>query len=93
MEDKKRTENHPAPNKPQVKLERRLAAILVADVVGFSALVGVNEERTIRSFKAHTAILEPLIAMHSGRIFKNSGDGFLAEFASVVDAVSCADAM
>lgn len=74
-------------------MERRLAAILVADAVGFSALVGVDEERTIRSFKAHTTILEPLIAMHSGRIVKNTGDGFLTEFASVVDAVSCADAM
>lgn len=66
---------------------------MVADAVGFSALVGIDEERTIRSFKAHTTTLEPLITMHSGRIVKNTGDGFLTEFASVVDAVSCAVAM
>ncbi|CUH45865.1 adenylate/guanylate cyclase domain-containing protein [Ruegeria atlantica] len=75
------------------KFERRLAAILVADVVGFSALVGRDEERAIRAFKSHMSVLELLIALHSGRIFKSTGDGFLVEFSSVVNAVSCADAM
>ena len=70
-----------------------MAAVLVADAVGFSALVGMDEERTIRSFKAHMSVLEPLIALHSGRIVKSTGDGFLVEFASVVDAVACAEAM
>jgi len=74
-------------------LERRLAAILAADVVGFSALVGRDEGRTLTAQKAHTAVLQPMIGLHAGRIFKFTGDGFLAEFGSVVDAVSCADAL
>ena len=74
-------------------MERRLAAILAADVVGFSALVGRDEGRTLTALKAHTAVLQPMIGLHAGRIFKFTGDGFLAEFGSVVDAVSCADAL
>ena len=75
------------------RIERKLAAILAADVSGYSALVGKDEEATIRSFNAHLSALSPIIGTHSGRLFKTMGDGFLVEFGSVVDAVSCAVAM
>jgi adenylate cyclase len=75
------------------RIERKLAAILAADVSGYSALVGKDEEATIRSFNAHLSALGPIIGAHSGRLFKTMGDGFLVEFGSVVDAVSCAVAM
>src|SRR5262252_3336627 len=70
---------------------RRLAAILAADVAGYSRLMGADEEGTHERFKAHLSeLVEPKIAEHRGRTVKNTGDGFLAEFASVVDAVRCA---
>jgi TolB-like protein/class 3 adenylate cyclase/Tfp pilus assembly protein PilF len=70
---------------------RRLAAILAADVAGYSRLMRADEEGTHERLKAHLAQLaDPKIKEHSGRIVKNTGDGFLAEFASVVDAVRCA---
>ena len=70
---------------------RRLAAILAADVVGYSRLMGTDEEGTHERLKAHLRVLvEPKIGEHRGRIVKNTGDGFLAEFSSVVDAVRCA---
>jgi adenylate cyclase len=70
---------------------RRLAAILATDVAGYSRLMGADEEGTHERLKAHLCELaEPKIAEHRGRIVKNTGDGFLAEFASVVDAVRCA---
>src|SRR6516165_6603263 len=70
---------------------RRLAAILAADVVGYSRLMGVDEEGTHERFKAHLVeLLDPKIREHHGRIVKTTGDGVLAEFASVVDAVRCA---
>src|SRR6516162_6222677 len=70
---------------------RRLAAILAADVVGYSGLMGMDEEGTHERLQAHLrALVNPKIAEHRGRIVKNTGDGFLAEFASVVDAVRCA---
>jgi adenylate cyclase len=70
---------------------RRLAAILAADVAGYSRLMGVDEEGTHERLKAHLReLVDPKIAEHRGRIVKNTGDGFLAEFASVVDAVRCA---
>jgi TolB-like protein/class 3 adenylate cyclase/Tfp pilus assembly protein PilF len=70
---------------------RRLAAILAADVAGYSRLMGADEEGTHERLKAHRReLLEPKIKDHRGRIVKNTGDGFLAEFASVVDAVRCA---
>src|SRR5690348_2909894 len=70
---------------------RRLAAILAADVAGYSRLMGADEEGTHERLKAHLReLIEPKIAEHRGRIVKNTGDGFLAEFASVVDAVRCA---
>jgi class 3 adenylate cyclase/TolB-like protein/Flp pilus assembly protein TadD len=72
-------------------MERRLAAILAADVVGYSRLMGADEERTLVRLKAHRdEIADPAIAKHKGRIVKLMGDGMLAEFASVVDAVRCA---
>ena len=70
---------------------RRLAAILAADVAGYSRLMGTDEEGTHETLKAHLAeLVDPKIVEHRGRIVKNTGDGFLAEFASVVDAVRCA---
>jgi class 3 adenylate cyclase len=70
---------------------RRLAAILAADVAGYSRLMGADEEGTHERLKAHLReLVEPKIAEHRGRTVKNTGDGFLAEFASVVDAVRCA---
>jgi adenylate cyclase len=70
---------------------RRLAAILAADVAGYSRLMGADEEGTHERLKAHlTDLVHPKIAEHRGRVVKNTGDGFLAEFASVVDAVRCA---
>jgi adenylate cyclase len=70
---------------------RRLTAILAADVAGYSRLMGQDEEGTHERLKAHLRdLIEPKIAEHRGRIVKNTGDGFLAEFASVIDAVRCA---
>jgi adenylate cyclase len=70
---------------------RRLAAILAADVAGYSRLMGADEEGTHGKLRAHLReLIEPKIAEHRGRVVKNTGDGFLAEFASVVDAVRCA---
>jgi adenylate cyclase len=70
---------------------RRLAAILAADVVGYSRLMGMDEEGTHERLKAHLRdLVEPKIEEHHGRIVKNTGDGMLAEFASVVDAMRCA---
>jgi class 3 adenylate cyclase/tetratricopeptide (TPR) repeat protein len=70
---------------------RRLAAILAADVVGYSRLMGADEEGTHERFKAHLVeLVNPTIREHRGRVVKTTGDGVLAEFASVVDAVRCA---
>jgi adenylate cyclase len=70
---------------------RRLAAILAADVVGYSRLMGADEEGTLERLKAlRRELLDPKIAEHRGRIVKTTGDGLLVEFASVVDAVRCA---
>src|SRR5277367_5360846 len=70
---------------------RRLTAILAADVAGYSRLMGVDEEGTHERLKAHLGeLVDPKIAEHRGRVVKNTGDGFLAEFPSVVDAVRCA---
>ena len=72
-------------------VERRLAAILAADVAGYSRLMGADEEGTHARLKAHRReLVDPKIAEHHGRIVKNTGDGLLAEFPSVVDAVRCA---
>jgi adenylate cyclase len=70
---------------------RRLTAILAADVAGYSRLMGADEEGTHERLKAHLGeLVNPKIREHHGRIVKNTGDGLLAEFASVVDAVRCA---
>ncbi len=70
---------------------RRLAAILAADVAGYSQLTGVDEEGTLERLKSlHRELLDPKIAEHHGRIVKTTGDGLLVEFGSVVDAVRCA---
>jgi class 3 adenylate cyclase len=70
---------------------RRLAAILAADVAGYSRLMGADEEGTHERVQAHLRqLVDPKIAEHRGRTVKNTGDGLLAEFASVVDAVRCA---
>src|SRR5215472_5413034 len=70
---------------------RRLTAILAADVAGYSRLMGFDEEGTHERLQAHLLeLVEPKIAEHRGRVVKNTGDGFLAEFSSVVDAVRCA---
>jgi adenylate cyclase len=70
---------------------RRLAAILAADVAGYSRLMGADEEGTHERLKVHFGeLVNPKIAEHHGRTVKNTGDGLLAEFPSVVDAVRCA---
>ena len=70
---------------------RRLAAILAADVAGYSRLMGADEEGTLERLKAlRRELLDPKIAEHKGRIVKTTGDGLLVEFSSVVDAVRCA---
>ena len=70
---------------------RKLAAILVADVVGYSRLAGADEERTLARLRAlRSDLIDPSIALHHGRIVKRTGDGLIIEFRSVVDAVRCA---
>jgi class 3 adenylate cyclase len=73
-------------------VERRLAAILAADVAGSCRLIGIDEEGTLAQLKAlRKTLFDPKVSDHRGRIVKNTGDGALVEFASVVDAVRCAD--
>ena len=73
------------------RVKRKLAAILAADVVGYSRLMGADEAGTLSALKRHReAIFDPAVAAHSGRIVKLIGDGVIAEFGSVVDAVNCA---
>ena len=75
----------------ETRVERRLAAILAADVVGYSRLMGIDEEGTLAALKAlRCELVDPKIAEHRGRIVKNTGDGALVEFASTVDAARCA---
>jgi adenylate cyclase len=71
-------------------LERKLAAILCADVYGYSRLMGENEEATVRTLSSHRKIIDGLIEQHHGRFVNSAGDSVLAEFASVVNAVQCA---
>ena len=73
------------------RVERRLAAILAADVVGYSRLMEANEERTLGALRQHRReLFDPTVAKHGGRIFKMMGDGCLVEFGSVVNAARCA---
>ena len=70
---------------------RKLAAILAADVVGYSRLAGADEERTLARLRAlRSDLIDPTVAVHHGRVVKRTGDGALVEFRSVVDAVRCA---
>ncbi|MGE3744030.1 MAG: adenylate/guanylate cyclase domain-containing protein [Geminicoccaceae bacterium] len=72
------------------RVQRRLAAILAADIAGYSRLMGIDEEGTLRQLKSHRReLVDPKIKEHRGRIVKTTGDGMLVEFASVVDAVRC----
>ena len=72
------------------RMERRLSAILAADIAGYSALMGADEARTVRDLKGHQAVVLPMIGEFAGRIIDTAGDGILAEFPSVVNAVKCA---
>jgi adenylate cyclase len=75
----------------EARVERRLAAILAADVVGYSRLMGADEAGTLAALKRHReAVFDPAVAAHNGRIVKLIGDGAIVEFGSVVDAVNCA---
>src|ERR671927_1322562 len=70
---------------------RKLAAILVADVVGYSRLTGADEDRILARLRAlRSDLIDPTIAVHRGRVAKRTGDGAIVEFRSVVDAVRCA---
>src|SRR3981189_1869125 len=78
----------------RVRPERRLAAILAADVVGYSRLIGADEEGTLgRLTSIRAKVIDPIIAEHRGRLVKTTGDGLLVEFGSVVDALRCASEM
>jgi adenylate cyclase len=74
-------------------MERRLAAIICADVAGYSRMMGADEEGTHATFKAHRTAIYPIILNHGGRLVKNTGDGFLLEFPSIVGAIEAAIAM
>src|ERR1700727_2823767 len=74
-------------------MERRLAALVCADVAGYSRMMGADEEGTHAAFKAHRSAIYPIILNHGGRLVKNTGDGFLLEFPSVVGAIESAIAI
>jgi class 3 adenylate cyclase len=74
-------------------VERRLSAILADDIAGYSAPMGADEARTVRDLKGHQAVVLPMVGEFGGRIIDTAGDGILAEFPSVVNAVKCAVAM
>src|SRR6202035_1333071 len=71
-------------------MERKLAAILCADVYGYSRLMGEDEEATLRTLTSHRKLIDSQIEQHHGRFVNSAGDSVLAEFASVVEAVNCA---
>src|SRR5215475_14225502 len=73
----------------KTKVPRRLAAILAADIAGYSALMGADEAETVRSLKEHQSVVFPMIKEHGGRIIDTAGDGILAEFGSVMNAAEC----
>ena len=75
------------------RVGRRLAAIVAADVAGYSRLMGLDEVGTARTLREHRAVTDALVAKHGGRLVKTTGDGVLLEFSSVVDAVECAVAV
>ena len=75
------------------RLSRRLAAILAVDIAGYSALMGADEAPTVQDLKGHQAVVLPMIGQFGGRIIDTAGDGILAEFNSVANAVECAVAI
>src|SRR5437588_2296825 len=75
------------------RLERRLSAILAADIAGYSALMGADDTRTVRDLKQHQAVVLPMLGEFGGRVIDTAGDGILAEFPSVVNAVKSAVAI
>ena len=76
---------------PKQRSKRRLAAVLAGDVVGYSRLMGIDEEGTLACLNTHRReFLDPKIVEHNGRVVKRTGDGVLIEFASAVDAMRCA---
>src|SRR6516165_1164440 len=77
----------------EARVGRKLAAIVAADVAGYSRLMGLDEVGTARTLREHLTATEALVAKHGGRLVKTTGDGVLLEFVSVVDAVECAVAM
>jgi class 3 adenylate cyclase len=77
----------------QGRIERRLAAILAADIAGYSRLMGDDEIGTAQALREHRRAFDPILARHGGRVVKTMGDGFLVEFGSVVAAVECAVAI
>ena len=80
-----------ASGKDGMSESRKLAAILAADVVGYSRLAGADEDRILARLRAlRSDLIDPTIAVHHGRVVKRTGDGALVEFRSVVDAVRCA---
>jgi len=83
----------PTDRTDSTRVQRKLAAILAADIAGYSALMGSDEKRTVRDLKAHQAVVLPMVDEFHGRIIDTAGDGILAEFASVVNAVECAIAI
>ncbi len=71
-------------------MERKLAAILAADVAGYSRLMGVDEEGTLNALRSHREVGDGLIVAHRGRVFNSAGDSVVAEFPSAVEAINCA---
>lgn len=80
----------PAGDERQPSLERHLATIMMADVAGYSRMMGEDEERTVRILRGHREVFDALLVQHRGRIFNTAGDAILAEFPSAVEAVRCA---
>jgi len=80
-------------NPGQGRTERRLAAILAADVAGYSRLMGADEAGTVQALREHLAAITPIVTSHGGRVVKTTGDGVLLDFSSIVAAVECAAAV
>src|SRR5437867_2865026 len=74
----------------QPSIQRRLAAILAADIAGYSRLMHEDEAATVRDLKSHQSVILPLVGRHGGRIIDTAGDGLMAEFPSVIGATACA---
>src|ERR1700748_3237196 len=79
-----------SPERQGGDMERRLAAIVCADVAGYSRLMGADEAGTHAAFKAHRSAMYPIVLNHGGRLVKNTGDGFMLEFPSIVSAIEAA---